>query len=250
MSKFDKVRGETIELDPVLIKANRRVWDAVAQTDPDFTKLVSYGRKFTAIDGYYNVLRATELWGPFGEGWGYDLKEETIFYPGVAIVTAKVKLTLWYGDGQTRRVCGPVIATNQLVSDKGHVDDEAFKKATTDALTKTLSYLGFSADVFLGAFDDNRYVEKRKEEVKAAKTRELPAALTQIVGGLKDLKTLPELEAAFYTTFGNKGRKIERHKDIASCDAAQVSYLQLQFAKRKAELSPEEPAPAEAADAA
>ena len=35
---------------------------------------------------------------------------------------------------------------------------------STDALTKGLSKLGFNADIFLGKWDDNRYVSQRKEE--------------------------------------------------------------------------------------
>ena len=39
------------------------------------------------------------------------------------------------------------------------VDDDCIKKVATDALTKGLSKLGFNADVFMGRFDDNKYVD-------------------------------------------------------------------------------------------
>ena len=42
----------------------------------------------------------------------------------------------------------------------GRVDDDFMKKVATDALTKGLSKLGFNADVFMGKFDDNKYVNK------------------------------------------------------------------------------------------
>ena len=44
------------------------------------------------------------------------------------------------------------------------IDDEAPKKAMTDAMTKAFSHLGMSADVFLGMFDDSKYVESLKKE--------------------------------------------------------------------------------------
>ena len=44
-------------------------------------------------------------------------------------------------------------------SAKNKPDTDCMKKATTDGLTKCLTYLGFNADVFLGKFDDNKYVE-------------------------------------------------------------------------------------------
>jgi hypothetical protein len=37
----------------------------------------------------------------------------------------------------------------------------------TDAMTKALSHLGMSADVFLGMFDNSKYVEKVAAEYKS-----------------------------------------------------------------------------------
>ena len=44
----------------------------------------------------------------------------------------------------------------------GRYDDDFSKKVATDALTKGLSKLGFNADVFMGLFDDNKYVNDMK----------------------------------------------------------------------------------------
>ncbi len=46
------------------------------------------------------------------------------------------------------------------------MDDECFKKVSTDALTKGLSKLGFNSDIFLGMWDDNRYVNQVTEKFK------------------------------------------------------------------------------------
>jgi uncharacterized short protein YbdD (DUF466 family) len=37
----------------------------------------------------------------------------------------------------------------------------------TDALTKALSHVGVSADVFLGMHDNSKYVEKLKSDIKS-----------------------------------------------------------------------------------
>ncbi len=55
----------------------------------------------------------------------------------------------------------------------GGLDDEAPKKAMTDAMTKAFSHLGMSADVFLGKFDDSKYVENLEKEF-ATKVVEIP----------------------------------------------------------------------------
>ena len=43
-------------------------------------------------------------------------------------------------------------------------DEDAAKKAVTDGLTKCVSYIGFNADVFLGRFDDNKYVQQASSQ--------------------------------------------------------------------------------------
>ena len=52
-------------------------------------------------------------------------------------------------------------------------DADCMKKATTDGLTKCLSMMGFNADIFLGKFDDSKYVQQVKAEFEASKPREL-----------------------------------------------------------------------------
>jgi hypothetical protein len=54
------------------------------------------------------------------------------------------------------------------------VDDNAPKKSLTDAIKKCLSMLGFSADVFLGEWDDREYVEaaRVKDQIKRADNKE------------------------------------------------------------------------------
>jgi len=51
-------------------------------------------------------------------------------------------------------------------------DDDFAKKMETNTVSKALSKLGFSADVFLGKFDDNKYVvdQKLKAELEAIET--------------------------------------------------------------------------------
>ena len=43
-------------------------------------------------------------------------------------------------------------------------DDEFIKKLETNTISKALSRLGFGADVFLGKFDDSRYIQELNEK--------------------------------------------------------------------------------------
>lgn len=148
------------------LKKNMRVWKEVCVTDPSHTKGVSKGRSFTAVDAQYQVQRATEVFGPVGEGWGYDVNYDfhitDLPEPMVPYVVAYV--VVWHGQKNNR--FGPVCAIHPLVAkyrSGTQFDDDAPKKAMTDALTKALSHLGFSADVFLGKYDDNKYVAQARE---------------------------------------------------------------------------------------
>lgn len=137
---------------------NMEIWDQVSKTDPAHTKKVNQRGGFTAIDAHYQIMMATKQFGPIGIGWGYDA-QAPIFQEGLIIVP----VTMWHGSREN--VFGPVYGCSTLVGSR--VDPDAPKKATTDAVTKLLSQLGFNADVFLGKFDDNKYVEQRNRESMA-----------------------------------------------------------------------------------
>lgn len=141
-------------------KSNMKIWDAVSKTDPAHTKEVSFGRKFTAIDAHYQIMSATAQFGPVGEGWGY-INEAPIFSADGLVV---VGVTVWHGSREN--TFGPVPGTAKTLDTKGKPDADAPKKAATDGLTKALSHLGFNADVFLGKFEDNKYVQETAAEFK------------------------------------------------------------------------------------
>lgn len=139
--------------------SNMKLWNAVSVTDPQHTKHVGQRGGFTAIDAQYQFMMATEQFGPIGTGWGYDAGAP-IFTPDGLIV---IPVTLWHGNRDNK--FGPIYGA-AMAKQKDRVDADAPKKAGTDAVTKLLSQLGFNADVFLGKFDDNKYVEKAAQETK------------------------------------------------------------------------------------
>jgi len=163
----DDQQLQTMEPEP---NGNMDLWDSVSETDVEHTKQVTFGRKFTAIDAHSQIMAATRMFGPVGTGWGYTTeygfhdttKGETFIW---------CDLTLWYRQPNEKEPFfvgkfGPVrgMAIIQGIDKEGELrpsDNDAGKKAMTDALTKSLSHLGFNADVFLGRFDDNKYVDKK-----------------------------------------------------------------------------------------
>tara|TARA_R100001594_G_scaffold140906_1_gene186373 strand:+ start:99 stop:743 length:645 start_codon:yes stop_codon:yes gene_type:complete len=168
-------------------KANLALWEQVSKTNPAHTKPVSFGRGFTAIDAHSQIMCATEAFGPVGIGWGYNVEYKIDDKMLIAFVS------IWQQDHANS--FGPICSIAPLYNKKGQLDDDAGKKAMTDALTKGLSHLGFNADVFLGKFDDNKYVTERNIEIQKEKTAKikLPEDLQKIVDDATKIKEKNEV---------------------------------------------------------
>lgn len=139
---------------------NLRIWSRVEKTDPKHTKKVTFGRGFTAIDPYYQIKCATAEFGPAGKGWGWEVVRVEEFR---AIDSLGLLIRLWHGDrDQYIEQWGQ--GSFYTDNNKTKADHDVLKKATTDGITKCLSYLGFNADVFTGKFDDNKYVQQMNAE--------------------------------------------------------------------------------------
>ncbi|MAG27152.1 hypothetical protein CMI47_16570 [Candidatus Pacearchaeota archaeon] len=144
---------------------NMKLWNSVCTTDPQYTKRVNQRGGFTAIGAQSQIMEATKVFGPFGTGFGVHTETFTSFdLEGLCLYQA----TLWY---KSRIIRGEIkefpIHSSIKYSYNGRIDDDFAKKVATDALTKGLSKLGFNADVFLGLFDDNKYVNQLKSKPKA-----------------------------------------------------------------------------------
>ena len=139
---------------------NLKLWNEVEKTDPKFTKQYKGkgGFQGTAICSQWQIYKATELWGPIGKEWGPTSEDFQVVLEGkesVLLYSAILK----HPEGSF-----PISSSIDFYSGKGYKDNDVVKKITTDALTKGLSKLGFSADVFMGKFDDNKYVNEMKKE--------------------------------------------------------------------------------------
>jgi len=136
------------------------LWDSVQESDPAFVKEVSFGRKFNAIDAYSQIRHATSIWGPYGQDWGFRAALEHTLIEDAKLCMSQGLFSFPGGSFH-------VNSSIAYISEKGKIDSEFAKKLETDMITKALSRLGFNADVFLGMWDDNRYVSSLKEKAEA-----------------------------------------------------------------------------------
>lgn len=189
---------------------NLSIWKQVQRTDPRFTKpLEGVGFTGTSINSTYMFMRATEIFGPIGEGWGYEVLEEK-FIDGKPLVEPvldernkqvatrflrdgdgalfceqnhSIKIRFWYiiecetrGEFESYGATPYRYQTNYGIK----VDAEAIKKSLTDAIKKALSMLGFSSDVFMGMHDNPEYIVSNKLEFEIKNASEKAEDITRI----------------------------------------------------------------------
>lgn len=151
---------------------NLELWNKVEKTNPAHTKKVNFGRAITAIDPYHQIKNATEQFGPAGQGWGWEVRDVKEFTTNEVAVLVRVwvRSKAFNTDGYIEQW-----GQNGLYIDKAETkkDTDHMKKATTDGLTKCLSCMGFNADIFLGKFDDNKYVQQVTKEFQEPTEKEL-----------------------------------------------------------------------------
>ncbi|EMX6285417.1 hypothetical protein [Providencia sp. PROV257] len=201
-TEHDDFEQRAAVIDEVIDSNNDHlnIWKRVQRTDARFTKpLDGVGYTGTSINSTYMFMRATEIFGPIGEGWGYEIVEEK-FVNGKPLTEPvldernkqvatrflrdgdgslfceqnhSIKIRFWYIiECETRGVFESYGATPyRYQTTYGiKVDGEVFKKSLTDAIKKALSMLGFSSDVYMGMHDNPEYVASNKleYEIKAA----------------------------------------------------------------------------------
>jgi hypothetical protein len=140
------------------------LWDRLGKTDPKHTKSFqrSGGFKGTAIKPMFSYRRMTEEFGPCGVGWGVNEPSFQVVSAGDEILVY-CTVSVWHTsrDNVTFGVGGDKVCGKNR--NGTFTDDEAFKKAFTDGVTNALKLIGVGADVHMGLFDDQKYVNSIRE---------------------------------------------------------------------------------------
>lgn len=158
---------------------NLKLWQSVEKTNPKYVKQIT-GKPYkgTSPSPTYLVWKATNTFGPCGIGWGFEVIDERLEdgVPGDKVHIARVKVWyIWNGQRGEVEHIGQTMFTGKNKNGP-YTDEDAPKKSVTDALGKALSMIGFSADIFMGRYDDSKYVDQLREEAATAR-RPAPAQI-------------------------------------------------------------------------
>lgn len=147
--------------------SNTAIWDALAVTDPAHTKQFKRAGGFsgTALKPIWIVKRLTEQFGPAGMGWGTGEPKfhvvpgenrEVLVYCNVECWhTSPAHVIHGVGGDKVVKYIPPNPQYNR--PERWESDDEAFKKAYTDAVNNAFKFVGVGADIHMGQFDDSKY---------------------------------------------------------------------------------------------
>ncbi|MGP0849991.1 hypothetical protein ACJ8PZ_09375 [Serratia sp. CY83950] len=254
--------AQVIAEQPAEAQQNLDIWKRVMRTDPRYTKPIEgAGYVGTSINSEYMFMRATEIFGPIGTGWGFDIVEEKMIagapmseavFEGGKIIGNRILrdadgsilfeqnhsllIEFWYVlNGTKGRVTAYGATPYMYKTKRGFMaDGEVMKKSLTDAIKKSLSMLGFSADVFLGWHDLPEYREENATEFAIRNASDKAEDVTRLREELDEklAKVADTITSAVTVNEASKvhasiAREVETHRKAAEAkgDADHAKYL-------------------------
>lgn len=181
---------------------NLSLWNTYKTAPEEAKKKITGGRLngMTDINPMWRIRCLTEAFGPCGAGWYYTIdKTELVPCGDELAVFVFISLFVREGEGWSKPISGNGGSSLYVKERSGlRMDDEAYKKATTDALSVACKELGIGADVYWekGASYGTKYEPRRQEPqtptIGKAGARELWQSAEDLLGAEKALRVLEE----------------------------------------------------------
>lgn len=143
---------------------NLEIYNKVKEVPKNAQKEIQAGRLkgMTDINPMWRIQKLTEVFGPCGIGWYYNITDRQIIEGANNEKIATVGIALLYkiGENEEGEIWSkPVYGTggSKFIAKENSglfTSDECFKMALTDALSVACKALGFGADVYWNKNDD------------------------------------------------------------------------------------------------
>lgn len=152
------------------------LWNRVKQPPAWALKEIEGGRLsgMTDIKPTWRYQAMTEEFGPCGVGWKVEIVrtwKEDFVDTAIDEVGAFAEVNVYFKhNGEWSEPIPATGGSKLVVKEKNglHFDDEAYKKAVTDATSTALHKLGFGADVYAGRWDGSKYRDVGESPQKGA----------------------------------------------------------------------------------
>lgn len=143
---------------------NMSIYNAVRSVPNEAIKPISAGRLkgFSDINPMWRIKKLTEMFGPCGVGWWYEITDKRIVDDNITQQRAVfLDILLFYVDPETGVASHGIPGTggSSLVAQEKngpYLSDECFKMALTDAISVASKALGLAAEIYY-AKDRSKY---------------------------------------------------------------------------------------------
>lgn len=176
--------------------SNNYHYDALRTPPADALTPIRFGnlKGKSDINPQYRYEAMTNHFGPCGTGWGFEIKDRWTVNGPDETVACFVVIELWYRENHLEERSQPIPAhggSMLVIKDKNglHLNDEAYKMATTDALGNAMKKLGVAADVYRGMMDGSKYQGNRQQPQKPPQDDPLKAQAQQLINAKWELLT-------------------------------------------------------------
>lgn len=183
---------------------NLKIYEQARSVPKEAIKEIRGGRLagFSDINPMWRIKRLTEIFGPCGKGWYYEITDKRIeSTTAESVMFITINLYVKYGEEWSKPIVG-VGGSKLIAAEKNgpYLSDEAEKMSLTDALSVAMKSLGIAADIYFSK-DRTKYDEESGETAvptapstpkaptprAAAKAAEIPAfdlntAIKEVLG--------------------------------------------------------------------
>lgn len=186
---------------------NLSIFNQVKNVPPEAQRVIDGGRLtgFTEINPMWRIEKLTEIFGPAGFGWYYEITEKRIEEGAEGEKTAFVDINLYVKQGN--EWSKPIQGTGGsmfVAKEKGgmYTSDECFKMALTDAISVACKALGFGADIYAKKDrskyngwqpQDSRKQQSNKDQVTEAQKQAIRTQIKKL--GMKEEVLLQSIKA-------------------------------------------------------
>ena len=149
---------------------NMTIYDTVRTCPKEALRSIQAGRLKgkSDINPMWRIKKLTELYGPAGVGWYYEITRQWLEQGANGETAAFCNINLYVkSDNEWSRPIQGTGGSAFIAREKSglYVSDECFKMALTDAISVACKVLGFAADVYWDN-DKTKYSEVQKPSKK------------------------------------------------------------------------------------
>ena len=193
----------------------------------------------TDINPMWRIKKLTEMFGPCGVGWWYEIIDKVIIdSPDTKEKAAFVDIKLFYIDVESGEASNPIYGTggSMFVTNESsglHVSDECFKMALTDAISVAAKALGIGADVYWDK-DKTKYSgddgapqqpAKAPEKAEQPKQEQPKAEAPKEVPKAEQPKKKPEQDDEIKALRAELNKKAKEIMSVTGFDSTKVNKI-------------------------